>query len=45
MNPRYFQEFLGERAGPPKSDRSRRGGLKGPCSLAAEHDMEDPEDD
>jgi len=33
MNPRYFQEFLGVRIGPPKGDRSRGGGLNGPYNL------------
>jgi len=33
MKPRYFQEFLGVRIGPPKGDRPRGGGLNRPCDL------------
>jgi len=33
MNPRYFQEFLGVRIGSSERNRSRGGGLNGPCDL------------
>jgi len=33
IKPRYFYEFLGVRVGPPKGDRLRERGLKGPCDL------------
>jgi len=33
MKPRYFHEFLRARVSPPKDDRSRERGLKGPCDL------------
>ena len=33
MNPRYFQEFLEVRIGPPKDDKLRGGELKELCDL------------
>ena len=33
MKPRYFHEFLGERIGSSIIERSRGGGLNGPCAL------------
>jgi len=33
MKPKYYQDILGDKIGPPKGERLRGGGLKIPCIL------------